>query len=141
MRIRPRAACALAAAVVVALQIAAAQTPKTTKDGVYAKDQADRGQTLYADQCAGCHGDDLSGGGFAPALTGQSFLSAWDKMTLDELFDRTRATMPADRPGTLSGPQNADLLAYMLKSNGFAVGGEELPADLTALKQITIVTP
>jgi mono/diheme cytochrome c family protein len=55
-----------------ALIIVSAQG-KTTLDGVYTDAQASRGQKIYTESCSSCHGDDLSGGGQAPALTGKDF--------------------------------------------------------------------
>ena len=46
--------------------------------------------------------------------------------------------MPADRPGQLSKPQNADILAFILKSNGYPAGAKDLPGDVDALKQTRI---
>ena len=40
---------------------AAAQAPLTVQDGVYSEAQARRGQALYAQRCAGCHGPALAG--------------------------------------------------------------------------------
>lgn len=137
-----RPAAALSAAILVAICAgAAAQAPKSTKDGVYTAEQAGRGDKVYAEQCASCHGDDLSGGGFAPALAKDSFLSAYANEKLESLSSRIKETMPADKPGTLSAEANADLLAYILKVNGFPAGTQSLPTDTAALQQITIVKP
>jgi hypothetical protein len=48
--------------------------------------------------------------------------------------------MPQDKPGTLSRPQTADLIAYILNVNGAPAGQVELPADVEALKMIKIVS-
>ncbi|PYR94394.1 MAG: class I cytochrome c, partial [Acidobacteria bacterium] len=34
-----------------------------------------------------------------PALTGGAFMANWDGLTVGDLFDRIRISMPADRPG------------------------------------------
>ena len=39
-----------------------AQGTKSVWDGVYTKEQADNGKTLYAKECGSCHGDQLTGG-------------------------------------------------------------------------------
>jgi hypothetical protein len=44
--------------------------------------------------------------------------------------------MPADHPGKLSGDQNADILAYMLKQNGFPVGSTAMKGEANALKSV-----
>jgi hypothetical protein len=60
----------------------------------------------------------------------------WDGLTIGDLFDRIRTSMPADRPGSLSRQQNADVVAYILRFNQFPSGNEELPRDVLVLKQI-----
>ncbi len=89
-----------------------AQTSRSVWDGVYTSDQAKRGSALYANACASCHGSALNGGESAPPLTGGEFFSNWDGLTVGDLFDRIRVSMPADNPGKLTREQDADILAY-----------------------------
>ena len=63
-------------------------------------------------------------------------MANWDGLTVGDLFDRIRVSMPADRPGTLSRQENADIIAYILRFNQFPAGKEELPREVQALKQI-----
>src|SRR5207244_3838464 len=70
---------------------------KSTWDGVFTQDQATKGETVYNDKCAKCHGPNGAGAD-APALVGAEFASDWDGLSLDQLFDRTRNTMPQDDP-------------------------------------------
>jgi mono/diheme cytochrome c family protein len=90
---------------------AVAQTSRSVGDGVYTPEQADRGKTAYVEQCANCHGAHLTGGDETPALVGGQFLTTWRTRSVDELFERVRVTMPADRPGTLSRQNISDILA------------------------------
>jgi hypothetical protein len=73
-----------------------------------------------------------------PPLVGGAFTSNWNDLTLGDLFDRIRTTMPLDNPGRLSRPQTADVIAFMLKANSWPGGGSELPPEPAALKQIRI---
>jgi S-disulfanyl-L-cysteine oxidoreductase SoxD len=114
---------------------------RTTLDGIYTEAQAKRGETIYADSCASCHGDDLSGGGQTPALAGKEFNVDWNDLALSDLFDRTRATMPADKPGTLKPEQTADVIAFLLQKGNFPAGQAELAPDAAALKALTFVSP
>jgi quinoprotein glucose dehydrogenase len=107
-------------------------------DGVYTVEQAGRGQGLYFSACASCHGTALSGGESAPPLAGGDFLSNWNGLTVGDLFERIRTTMPADRPGRLSREQNADILAFLLSMNQFPAGQAELERQTEALKQIRL---
>ena len=107
-------------------------------DGVYTPGQADRGKALYAQNCASCHGATLDGGGAAPPLAGADFKTNWSGQTAGDLFEKTQTTMPADKPGKLSPEQTADILAFLLASNAFPAGSEELPTDAVALATIRI---
>jgi len=118
------------------LTVVMAQTQSSVWDGVYTDEQAKRGQALYSKECAGCHGTELSGGEEAPPLSGGAFMSNWNGLTLGELFERIRVSMPEGRPGTLSRQQNADILAYLLNFNQFPSGKTEMQKDTELLKQI-----
>jgi len=105
-------------------------------DGVYTPEQADRGKSLYGKQCASCHGTTLDGSGTAPPLAGADFKGNWNGQTVDDLLEKMQTSMPADQPGRLSREQNADILAFLLKSNDFPAGSEDLPNDAAALQKI-----
>jgi S-disulfanyl-L-cysteine oxidoreductase SoxD len=116
-----------------------AQPTKSVWDGVYTEEQAKRGEPLYAEQCASCHGPELMGGEMAPALATGDFLAGWDGLTVGELFERIRVSMPQNAPGSLSGQQNADILAFMFKANNFPAGSTELASQAMALNDIKFV--
>jgi mono/diheme cytochrome c family protein len=109
---------------------------KSVWDGIYTQEQADRGKQLYADTCASCHGPELTGGEMAPALVGGDFSADWNGLTVGDLFERIRISMPQNAPGSLSGQQNADVLAFILSANKFPVGTTELPKESMILKTI-----
>jgi quinoprotein glucose dehydrogenase len=113
-----------------------AQTARTVQEGVYTEAQAARGQALYAEQCAGCHGATLQGVS-GPPLQGQAFVSRWQSEPLSVLIAKIRNTMPLDAPGQLTPQQSADLVAHVLKSGGFRAGAAELPPTDTAAARIT----
>ena len=119
---------------------AAQQAPpsesRSVWDGVYTEEQARRGETIYRKECASCHGDTLVGGGGASPLTGGIFLSNWNGLTLGDLFDRIRKTMPQGTPGKLTKQQGTDSLAYLLSFNKFPAGKTELPRQTEFLKEI-----
>src|ERR1700745_2061023 len=93
-------------------------------DGVYTDAQAARGEAGFGAHCANCHGANLGGTGEAPALAGPQFLSDFDGLTLGDLFDRIRTTMPQDNPGSLMRDQYADILAFILKANALPSGAK-----------------
>ena len=114
---------------------------KTTNDGVFTAEQAKRGDVLYKEQCATCHGDNLEGSGPMPPLAGKDFLSNWNGKTVGELFEKTHTTMPATAPGTLTPAQAADITAHMLNASGYPTGASELEGKAEALLAIKIDTP
>ena len=80
-----------------------AQGPgRSVWDGIYTEAQGARGATAYAQYCGVCHGSSLEGTGEAPGLSGAAFLSAWNGLTMGDMYDRVRMTMPFDRPNSLS---------------------------------------
>ena len=118
--------------------LGAQQASRSVSSGVYSADQAKRGQTLYMNECAKCHLDDLSGGKDSPPLVGDDFLNGWKGKTMGALFDEVRMTMPFDSPGKLTPEQYADLLAYLLSANKFPAGDKELEHDVAPLQAIRI---
>lgn len=129
-------ACLCFAAVLYSTLLA--QTTRSVWDGVYTQEQAARGEAIYSRECASCHGLALNGGESAPPLTGGEFLSDWNGLTVGDLFERIRTSMPADRPGHLTRQQNADVLAHILSVNQFPAGSAELDTRTEALQQISL---
>ena len=116
-----------------------AQTQKSVWDGVYTEDQAKRGETIAKDECVRCHGPALTGGEEAPPLAGAGFVSNWNGLTMGDLYERIRISMPTDAPGRLTRQENADVLAYMLSLNKFPTGKAELDRHSESLKQIKFI--
>ncbi len=117
-----------------------AEEPRTVWDGVYTAEQATRGAVLFDRQCAQCHGPSGEGGGQAPPLLGPAFAANYDGQTVGDLFDRNRTTMPPGKEGQASAQEQADVLAAMLKFNGFPPGSAELPGNSMMLKSIKYLT-
>jgi cytochrome c len=119
-----------------------AQQGKSVTDGVYSDAQAKRGTTLYAEQCASCHGENLEGvADLFPALAGDVFGKTWEGRSVGELFDKIATTMPALDPGSLKPEQSADITAFILSKSKYPAGAADLVASADPLKQIQIVAP
>jgi mono/diheme cytochrome c family protein len=117
----------------------AAET-RTVWDAVYSTDQAQRGKQQYVRSCAACHKEDLTGDGVTPGLADEEFLEHWDKGTVEDLFKRIKTTMPADGPGRLADSDYLDVVAFLLKENGFPSGSIDLRRQGDdSLKNILIV--
>ena len=128
----PLSARAVAVALIgAAVAVPAAQDPpRSVDDGVYTAAQAERGQVLYDEQCAVCHGPIRA---FVPemaALLGDhTFRAKWRGRPLAELFGIIQETMPQDAPGSLSPRQSAELVAYILSGNRKPAGDTPLAID------------
>jgi len=124
---------------VVQTQAAAAGAQaKSVWDGVFSKEQADRGAATYKTVCSECHGNDLAGDGFAPALTGSDFMGNWNDLSVGDLFERIRVSMPPSGPGGVTPAQKADIVAHILNSNKFPAGTTEIEPKTEVLKGIKI---
>jgi mono/diheme cytochrome c family protein len=113
-----------------------ARQGRTTSEGVYTGTQAARGQAVYRERCASCHGETLAGAQ-GPPLVGDAFLQAWGG-ALSDLVGKIANTMPANDPGKLTRQQASDAVAYVLQAGKFPAGPAELPTDEAALKEITL---
>lgn len=121
------------------LFVALASAQSTTRsvwDGVYTEAQAKRGATVYHQHCASCHGPLLEGGETAGPLVGPVFVSNWNGVSVGDMFERTRMSMPQDKPGTISRQNMADVLAFVFSQNKFPEGKTELARQSEMLKQI-----
>jgi len=115
------------------LATALAQAPTTVLDGVYTHPQAERGEGIYSASCIGCHeGQDADG----PELTGNAFLDRWREDKLESLFTFIKTSMPGNLPGSLDERVYADIMAYILQTNGFPAGERELSPDAVGRVQL-----
>jgi mono/diheme cytochrome c family protein len=108
---------------------------KSTWDSIYSQEQATRGEVVYNQLCIRCHGAEAMGAD-APALTGADFNANWDALSVAELFDRIRNTMPQDDPQSMSREDTAAVLAYMFTKSSFPAGSTPLPSDGDLLARI-----
>ena len=133
-------ACAAVLAATVGMAAGQGPAPRSVWDGVYTAEQATRGERVYTQQCARCHGETLTGAESAPALVGDVFNANWEGVPLGDLFERIRISMPQDTPGSLSRRQIGDVMSYLLKVGKFPAGDTELATDAAVLAQITFVS-
>ena len=133
---------AAAAALLVAASVLStsveAQDTKSTWDGVFTAEQAERGAEEYQQECAQCHLEDLLGDGIAPSLIGAPFHFRWSELSVGDMLVAIRTTMPQGAPASLSPRAYVNIVAYLLQANDFPAGDMELPTDQDVLESIII---
>jgi hypothetical protein len=87
----------------------------------------------FGQSCSGCHA--LASEGKAP-LVGDPFWKSFAQKTVGDLIEFVSANMPNGSPRSLSESTYSDIVALMLKSNGFPAGSAELRRDNIADVQI-----
>jgi len=116
---------------------AAASGGQSVLDGVFTDAQAKRGQDVYIENCAHCHGDALQGGNDAPPL-GPAFVASWKGSTVGNLVAKIRRSMPDDAPASLTDQQYTDVVTFILSSSRYPAGKTELPVELEKQKLIKL---
>jgi len=133
-------------------------------EGYYTEDQAERGKPYFHGACGACHAaepDGPHGANMDPStglgwhygsqhrytlLSGDAWLSnpsgifgrpqRWD--TVNDLFNKIATAQPAYDPGGLSMEEYLDIVAYLLKQNGFPAGNESLKFDRNLMRDMTL---
>jgi mono/diheme cytochrome c family protein len=119
----------------------AAEPPQSSADapqGWFTREQAARGRSQYRTQCASCHADNMAGIGPAPPLAGGAFLAKWSTLTVSDLFERVRTTMPQNAPHSLGDSAYTDITAFILRANNFPTGETELSSDSERLRAMPL---
>ena len=91
-------------------------------DGSYSAEQAVRGASAYSTSCGSCHGANLAGGTYGVPLAGDEFVKGLRGKPVRDLYSRIITAMPPSNPGSLSERQVLDIVAHLLKTNGFPAG-------------------
>lgn len=98
--------------------------------------QVAEGQSLYAEHCALCHGEDgRRGAGFQTPIWGERTQIGKFNTALG-LFEYNQMMMPFDDPTRLSDAQKLAITAYMLANHGTIARNATLEAGSAAAVQI-----
>ena len=108
---------------------------KTVADRVYSEAQATRGAASYDTSCAGCHRPDL-GGANGPALRGERFARIFAGKDLKTFYTKIATTMPRGAAASLGDAVYLDIVAHILRENGFPAGDGELTAEALSGLQV-----
>ena len=106
---------------------------RTVWDGVYTDAQAERATATFSSTCSRCH--TLTADGNRP-LSGDKFWEGFTQKSVADLLGFVSKNMPNGQGGTLPATTYNDLVALILKSNGFPAGNAELAPETIANVQI-----
>ncbi len=101
---------------------------RTVWDGVYTDEQAERGRATFDTVCARCHTFDPQATGNG-ALAGDGFWTAFSQKNVADLLTYVKTSMPNGNGGSLPAKTYNDLVALILKSNGFPAGAAEVTPE------------
>lgn len=102
-------------ALLVSPILLAAVGQASVSDFLAATEQVERGKTLFAANCAKCHGDQGQGGEGPRIIGSPNGLHGY--RTARGLFDFVSSDMPFDNPGSLKAEEYWDILAFILDAN------------------------
>lgn len=110
--------------------------PRTVWDGVYTDAQAARATATFSQSCSNCHTLSQDGSGNRP-LTGDAFWKGFTQKTVGDMLTFVKTNMPNGvNAGSLPAPTYNDLVALILKSNGFPSGATEVSPESVVGVQI-----
>ena len=111
---------------------------RTVWNGVFTKEQAQRGATAYQKACGSCHGANLKGKGDAPALIGAPFFDRWSELSVQDLFFTVQISMSHSDFLFAPSDTTADIVSFLLRANKMPAGADALPISQEKLRQILI---
>jgi len=131
MNIQAASLCFLRAlwlVMLLATTLSAQEPSRTVAEGVYSEAQAVRGLSSFDAACTRCHRADLTGAD-GPALRDERFARNFAGKDLKTLYTKMATTMPRGAGGSLGDDVYLDILAHVLKENGFPAGPKELTVE------------
>jgi cytochrome c len=107
--------------------------------GLFTAAQAEQGAASYEHECRTCHGDHLDDGDFGgPPLNGSYFQQHWGAGSAAALYSFVKTMMPPDNAGGHDDETYADIVAFLLQSNGYRAGPKPFPTDSKAQAALSL---
>lgn len=97
-------------------------------------EQAAAGATVFAANCAACHGANLEGTTLGPLLSGPDFLLRWGTQSPNLLLSNIQTNMPPGGNASITPTDYLNIVAHILSVNGV----DTVPNALTADSDFTI---
>lgn len=117
---------------------ASASAPAGNAPALYTQAQAVAGKQKFSDNCALCHGEDLSGLA-GPALKGPKFAPVKANFHVGDIFTIVAHNMPATQPGSLPQQDYVEIMAFLLQQNGYPAGNSALSFDEAMQSKVNFI--
>lgn len=103
---------------------------RPVSEGVYQSAQAEQGEQIFNQECAGCHE--------VENYSGENLSVRWGGGLLSDIYQDISLAMPPENPGGLTPVSYASIIAYFLSESGHPPGNTPLPGDAFQLRSISI---
>ncbi len=131
------AAVAAYVAMAVTASLGAQGKSRTVWDGVYTDAQAERARATFDSICTQCHTLAPGGNTRGGAVSGDKFWATFTQKSVGDLLGYVSKNMPNGNGGSLAPSTYNDLVALILKANGFPAGTAEItPASVVDIQII-----
>lgn len=100
--------------------------------------QAAKGKTAYEESCAVCHGTTMINGTYGTPLAGEYFKDKWFHHPVRDLYRYAQSKMPPSHPGLLPPDTYADVVSYILLTNGMKASDNHLNISSEDFKNMVI---
>ena len=115
---------------------ASAQAPRTVWSGVYTDAQAERARPTFEGTCTQCHTEKPGSATRGGSVSGEKFMAAFQQKSVGDLLSYVSKNMPNGNGGSLPASTYNDLVAFILRANGFPAGTAEVTPEAVAGVQI-----
>jgi len=109
---------------------------RTVWNGVYTDAQAERARATFDSICTQCHTLAPGGSTRGGAVSGDKFMAAFTQKSVGDLLAYVSKNMPNGNGGSLAASTYNDLVALILRANGFPTGTTEVTPAAVADVQI-----
>jgi len=122
----------LGAGLATAITLLAMDSAVPQVPGPFTAAQATAGHAAYLENCASCHNRTLQGGGEAPRLIGNAFISSWGQRGANELYGVIKASMPLGNGNSLTPETYQQIVAFLFQANGATPGAAAFTGESQA---------
>lgn len=112
--------------------VAASPAPAPPSSAGFSDVQANQGRDTFRASCTECH--------YSSEFSNAQFKFKWSRRSAGNLYQLIQTSMPESAPGSLSPGEAVQLVAYIMRMNGFEPGESDLAPDRAVLDGISLAS-